>query len=68
MLRLNPGDAKMDVVALALAMVLSLSVGLAGARGALGLMMYLLEASDRIPDSPPSVVPARATGGVQPTV
>ena len=58
----------MDALTLTLAMVLSLTVGLAGARGALGLVLYLLEASYRIPDSSPSVVPARANGGVQPTV
>jgi hypothetical protein len=57
------GERLMDALTLTFAMVLSLSVGLAGARGALGLVLYLLEARHGGPDPTPSVVPARAAGG-----
>jgi hypothetical protein len=51
----------MDALTLTFAMLLSLSVGLAGARGALGVVLYLLEAGYGIPNRPPSVAPAPAT-------
>jgi hypothetical protein len=50
----------MDALTLTLAMLLSLTVGLAGARGALGFVLYLLEAGDGLPDRTAPVVPAPA--------
>ncbi len=50
----------MEVLTLTLAMVLSLTIGLASARGALVLVMYLLEARHGIGNTSASVV--RATG------
>ena len=52
----------MDALTLTFAMLLSLSVGLAGARGALGVVLYLLEAGQGVPNRGPAVVPAQATG------
>jgi len=51
----------MDAVTLTFAMLLSLSIGLAGARGALGVVLYLLEAGHGVPNRG-AVVPAPAAG------
>jgi hypothetical protein len=50
----------MDALTLTFAMLLSLTVGIAGARGALGVLLYLLEAGYAVPNRPSPVVPATA--------
>jgi hypothetical protein len=57
----------MDALTLTLAMLLSLTVGLAGARGALGVVLYLLEAGYGVPNRPAQVVPAAAPATSQTT-
>ena len=55
----------MDALTLTFAMLLSLTVGIAGARGALGVVLYLLEAGYAVPSRPSPVVPAAAPAAGQ---
>ena len=57
----------MDALTLTFAMLLSLTVGLAGARGALGVVLYLLEAGDGLPNRTAPVVSAPAPAANQRT-